>query len=166
MRTLHHDIHVMNTQLAIYDADSRCLYMQIETVSTCCWEQKAHPVVIITPGYLSCRWQMENVDFLQPLLYTRIMYFNPDFIDTSHITQTGYFVCRWQTLQHLVLIMLDAQLERVTAAVQVYESIVGVCWYSSASLCLKPKSVPTSPHVSAPKIISLKRREALNSGWL
>ena len=27
---------------------------------------------------------MENVDFLQPLLYTRIMYFNPDFIDTSH----------------------------------------------------------------------------------
>lgn len=70
---------------------------------------------------------MENVDFLQPLLYTRIMYFNPDFIDTSHITQMGYFVCRWQTLQHLVLIMLNAQLERVTAAVQVYESIVGVC---------------------------------------
>ena len=70
---------------------------------------------------------MENVDFLQPLLYTRIMYFNPDFIDTSHITQTGYFVSRWQTLQHLVLIMLNAQLERVTAAVQVYESIVGVC---------------------------------------
>lgn len=62
---------------------------------------------------------MENVDFLQPLLYTRIMYFNPDFIDTSHITQTGYFVCRWQTLQHLVLIMLNAQFERVTAAVQV-----------------------------------------------
>ena len=52
MRKLHHDIHVMNTQLAIYDADSRCLYMQIETVSTCCWEQKAHPDVIITPGYL------------------------------------------------------------------------------------------------------------------
>ena len=24
MRKLHHDIHVMNTQLAIYDADSRC----------------------------------------------------------------------------------------------------------------------------------------------
>ena len=38
MRKLHHDIHVMNTQLAIYDADSRCLYMQIETVSTCCWD--------------------------------------------------------------------------------------------------------------------------------
>ena len=38
MRKLHHDIHVMNTQLAIYDADSRCWYMQIETVSTCCWD--------------------------------------------------------------------------------------------------------------------------------
>ena len=38
MRKLHHDVHVMNTQLAIYDADSRCLYMQIETVSTCCWD--------------------------------------------------------------------------------------------------------------------------------
>ena len=38
MRKLHHDIHVMNTRLAIYDADSRCLYMQIETVSTCCWD--------------------------------------------------------------------------------------------------------------------------------
>lgn len=68
-----------------------------------------------------------NVDFLQPLLYTRIMYFNPDFIDTSHITQTGYFVCRWQTLQHLVLIMLNAQFEKVTAAVQVYEGIHGIC---------------------------------------
>lgn len=70
---------------------------------------------------------MENVDFLQPLLYTRIMYFNPDFIDTSHITQTGYFVCRWQTLQHLVLIMLNAQFDKVTAAVQVYEGIHGIC---------------------------------------
>ena len=38
MRKLHHDIHVMNTRLAIYDADSRCLYMQIEAVSTCCWD--------------------------------------------------------------------------------------------------------------------------------
>ena len=38
MRKLHHDVHVMNTQLAIYDADGRCLYMQIETVSTCCWD--------------------------------------------------------------------------------------------------------------------------------
>ena len=27
---------------------------------------------------------MENVDFLQPPLYTQITYFNPDFIDTSH----------------------------------------------------------------------------------
>ena len=32
MRKLYHDAHVMNTQLAIYDAYSRCWYMQIEIV--------------------------------------------------------------------------------------------------------------------------------------
>lgn len=128
------------------------------------WIQKVHPDVIITPGYLSRRWQMENVDFLQPLsLYSGYVLQSWFY---RHITQTGYFVCRWQTLLHLMLIMLNAQLEKVTAAVQVYESILGVCWCSSASLCLKTKLVPTSPHVSLPKIISLKRRKALNSGWL
>lgn len=120
--------------------------------------------MIITPGYLSCRWQMENVDFLQPPSLYLDYVLQPWFY--RHITQTGYFVCRWQTLLHLMVIMLNAQLGKVTPAVQVYESILGVCWYSSAFLCLKPKFVPTSPHVSLPKIISLKRRKALNSGWL
>ena len=97
--------------------------------------------MIITPGYLSCRWQMENVDFLQPLSL-----YSDNILQPWHITQTGYFVCRWQTLQHLVLIMLNAQLERVTSAVQVYDSsILGVCWFSSASL----RSVHTRRQVAA-----------------
>ena len=160
MRKLHHDIHVMNTQLAIYDADSRCLYMQIETVSTCCWDglnlgYKRSTLMLLSHldiYHADGKWKMLD-HILQPWFH-------------RHITQTGYFVCRWQTLQHLVLIMLNAQFEKVTAAVQVYEGIHGICWYSSTSLCLKTKLVPTSPHVSLPKIISLKRREALNSGWL
>lgn len=80
-----------------------------------------------------------NVDYiLQPWFY-------------KHITQTGYFVCRWQTVQHLMLIMLNAQLEKVTAAVEVYESILGICWYSSAYLCLTTKLVPTSPQEQSTK---------------
>ena len=90
MRKLYHDVHVMNTQLAIYDADSRCLYMQIETVSTCCWDG-------LNPGYkrstlmllshldiyhADSKWKM--LIFFSLFLYTRITYFNPDFIDTSH----------------------------------------------------------------------------------
>lgn len=92
---------------------------------------------------------------LQPWFYRYI----------THHTN-GLFCMQMANFATLVLIMLNAQFEKVTAAVQVYEGIHGICWYSSASLCLKTKLVPTSPHVSLPKIISLKRREALNSGWL
>ena len=87
MRKLHHDVHVMNTELVIYDADSRCLYMQIETVSTCCWDGLNLGYKRSTLMWLShldiyhADGKWKTLIFFSLFLYTRITYFNPD---TSH----------------------------------------------------------------------------------